>query len=149
MIELKNLTKRYGNNIAVNQLNLSIKSGELFGFIGPNGAGKTTTINMIGGMLAPTEGTVVIGGVDMLSQPEKAKEKIGVIPDRPFLYEKLTGMEFLQFTADLYNVKKNGFQENAEKFLHMFSLSERAHELIEAILTWNETAPDNDSRPSA
>jgi len=132
MIELKNLTKRYGDNTAVNRLNLSIQSGELFGFIGPNGAGKTTTINMIGGMLAPTEGSVIINGIDMLSRPEKAKEKIGVIPDRPFLYEKLTGMEFLRFTADLYNINSNKFHENAEKFLTMFSLMDRAHELIEA-----------------
>ncbi len=132
MIELKNLTKRYGNNLAVDRLNLSINSGELFGFIGPNGAGKTTTINMIGGMLAPTKGSVMINGIDMLSQPEKAKEKIGLIPDRPFLYEKLTGMEFLQFTADLYNVNNSRFHENADKFLTMFSLMDRAHELIEA-----------------
>lgn len=132
MIQLRNLSKHYGNIKAVNQLNLSVSSGEIFGFIGPNGAGKTTTIRMMGGLLAPTEGSVIIGGIDMAHEPEKAKSNIGLIPDRPFLYEKLTGMEFLQFTADLYGVKKEAFVEKAEKLLNMFSLFGRAHELIEA-----------------
>lgn len=132
MIRLKNLSKRYGNTLAVHRLNLSVSAGEIFGFIGPNGAGKTTTILMMGGLLAPTEGSVTIGGIDMSRQPEKAKKQIGLIPDRPFLYEKLTGMEFLRFTADLYAVGQNGFSEKAHKLLHMFSLSEHAHELIES-----------------
>jgi ABC-2 type transport system ATP-binding protein len=104
MIQLKNITKRYANFQAVNGLNLSVDKGEVFGFIGPNGAGKTTTIKMMGGVLEPTSGTVTIAGINMQEQPENAKRKIGFIPDRPYLYEKLTGMEFLKFTADLYGV---------------------------------------------
>jgi len=132
MIQLKKLSKYYGNVKAVNQLNLSVQPKEVFGFIGPNGAGKTTTILMMGGLLAPTSGSVVIDGIDMARQPEKAKTKIGLIPDRPFLYEKLTGMEFLKFTADLYEVEPETFLEKAENLLKMFSIFDRAHELIEA-----------------
>jgi len=132
MIDLKNLSKQFGNIKAVDRLNLVVSSGELFGFIGPNGAGKTTTIHMIGGLLAPTEGSVIIDGIDMAKEPEKAKKKIGLIPDRPFLYEKLTGMEFLKFTADLYEVGEEAFLEKSEKLLNMFSLVDRAHELIES-----------------
>ena len=88
MIELKSLTKKYGDYTAVDDLNLYVKKGEIFGFIGPNGAGKTTTIKMIGGILAPSAGTVKITGIDIQQEPEKAKGKIGFIPDRPYLYEK-------------------------------------------------------------
>ena len=132
MIRLKNLSKQYGKIKAVNRLNLSVSPGEIFGFIGPNGAGKTTTIQMLGGLLAPTEGSVIIDGINMAIQPEKAKKKIGLIPDRPFLYEKLTGMEFLKFTADLYEIRQETFWEKAENLLNMFSLFDRSHELIEA-----------------
>ena len=132
MIHLADLSKRYGNTFAVDGVNLHIPHGEVFGFIGPNGAGKTTTIQMIGGLIAPTLGTVTIDGIRMDQEPEKAKKKIGLIPDRPFLYEKLTGIEFLKFTADLYDVDKYTFSSKAEDLLNMFSLSDRAHELIEA-----------------
>lgn len=132
MIQLKNLSKWYGNTRAVNRLNLSVSAGEIFGFIGPNGAGKTTTILLMAGLLAPSEGSVTIGGIDMATQPEKAKKQIGLIPDRPFLYEKLTGMEFLRFTADLYEVPQDAFLEKADKLLNVFSLSHHAHELIES-----------------
>ena len=132
MIDLINLSKQFGNIKAVDGLNLSVSSGELFGFIGPNGAGKTTTIHMIGGLLSPSEGSILIDGIDMSKEPEKAKAKVGLIPDRPFLYEKLTGMEFLKFTADLYEVSEAVFMEKSEKLLNMFSLIDRAHELIES-----------------
>ena len=132
MIQLKNITKRYANFFAVNGLNLSVDKGEVFGFIGPNGAGKTTTIKMMGGVLEPTSGTVTIAGFDMQEQPENAKRKIGFIPDRPYLYEKLTGMEFLKFTADLYGVGQNGFHKKAAKNLEMFSLADWCDELIES-----------------
>jgi ABC-2 type transport system ATP-binding protein len=132
MIELKDLTKKYGDFQAVNRLNLSVKKGEIFGFIGPNGAGKTTTIKMMGGILEPTAGTVIIAGFNMQKEPEKAKGKIGFIPDRPYLYEKLTGMEFLKFTADLYGVSAEAFQARALKILKDFSLDNWTHELIES-----------------
>jgi ABC-2 type transport system ATP-binding protein len=132
MITLKNLTKRYGKLLAVSDLNLSVARGEIFGFIGPNGAGKTTTIRIMGGILAPTEGSVIIGGIDMGREPERAKRQIGFIPDRPFLYEKLTGMEFMSFSANLYGVGTEMFREKAEELLKMFSLFDWAHELIES-----------------
>ncbi|MDY6792297.1 MAG: ABC transporter ATP-binding protein [Thermodesulfobacteriota bacterium] len=132
MIELKDLTKNYADFPAVDHLNLSIQKGEIFGFIGPNGAGKTTTIKMIGGVLEPTSGSVMIAGIDMKKHPEKAKSKIGFIPDRPYLYEKLTGMEFLKFVADLYGVDADVFLKKASQHLNMFSLLDWSNELIES-----------------
>jgi ABC-2 type transport system ATP-binding protein len=132
MIELKNLTKKFGNVVAVNRLNISVSKGEIFGFIGPNGAGKTTTLRMMGGVLAPTEGSVVIDGLNMASEPEKVKKRIGFIPDRPFLYEKLTGMEFLRFTADLYEIKDDLFRKKSEEALKKFLLYDWGDELIES-----------------
>ncbi|MBT8332197.1 MAG: ABC transporter ATP-binding protein [Deltaproteobacteria bacterium] len=132
MIELKNMTKKYADFTAVNDLNLSVHKGEVFGFIGPNGAGKTTTIKMMSGILEPTRGTVSIAGINMRDAPEKAKSKIGFIPDRPYLYEKLSGMEFLEFTADLYGVPEETFQASAYGILKDFSLADWADELVES-----------------
>jgi ABC-2 type transport system ATP-binding protein len=132
MIELKDLTKTYNNLVAVDNLNLIVPKGEIFGFIGPNGAGKTTTINMIGGILAPTSGTVMICGINMEAYPEKAKKKIGFIPERPYLYEKLTGMEFLKFIADLYGVGEDVFLIKSQENLEMFFLSDWSDDLIES-----------------
>jgi len=132
MIELKNLTKSYGNCSAVQDLSLRIGKGEIFGFIGPNGAGKTTTIRMMGGVMAPTAGSVTIAGIDMQAQPQEAKRRIGFIPDRPFLYEKLTGLEFLRFTADIYGVAEERFRDKAAAALTMFSLTDWSNDLIES-----------------
>ena len=132
MIQVNKLTKDYGTTVAVNKLTLSISAGEIYGFIGPNGAGKTTTIRMMGGILAPTSGDIIIGGLDMARDPVAAKKMIGFVPDRPFLYEKLTGMEFLQFSADLYGVKPDAFPQKAEQLLRQFALWDWSHELIEA-----------------
>ena len=132
MIELRNLTKMFGNIVAVNQLNLSVSKGEIFGFIGPNGAGKTTTLKIMSGILAPTEGSVMIDGINMARQPEKAKQRMGYIPDRPFLYEKLTGMEFLRFTADLFGVEDGLFKGKSESLLNKFSIYDWRDELIES-----------------
>ena len=132
MIELKNLTKRYGHILAVDHLNLAVEKGEIFGFIGPNGAGKTTTIRMMAGVLGPTEGAVLINGNSLATAPEEAKRMIGFIPDRPFLYEKLTGLEFMRFIADLYGLGNGDFREKAEGLLIQFSLYDWADHLIEA-----------------
>jgi len=132
MIKLSALTKDYGTTLAVNNLNLNVAAGEIYGFIGPNGAGKTTTIRMMGGILAPTSGKIVIGGVDMATHPVQGKKMIGFVPDRPFLYEKLTGMEFLRFSGDLYNVENKIFQQKAKFLLQQFALWNWADELIEA-----------------
>jgi ABC-2 type transport system ATP-binding protein len=132
MIELKNLTKKFGSLAAVNRINLSVSEGEIFGFIGPNGAGKTTTLRMMSGILSPTEGSVTIDGIDMARQPEKAKQRMGYIPDRPFVYEKLTGMEYLRFTADLFGVEDGLFKGQSESLLKRFSLYDWRDELIES-----------------
>jgi ABC-2 type transport system ATP-binding protein len=132
MIELKELTKKYADHTAVDRLSLNVEKGEIYGFIGPNGAGKTTTIKMMGGLLEPTSGSVFICGINMSEMPEKAKSKIGFIPDRPYIYEKLTGMEFLRFTADLYHVDTTIFSKRAEENLSMFSLTDWSDELIES-----------------
>ncbi len=132
MIHVRELTKDYGTTIAVNKLSLNVSAGEIYGFIGPNGAGKTTTIRMMGGILAPTSGSIVIGNIDMAGDPVAAKKMIGFVPDRPFLYEKLTGMEFLHFSADLYDVCPETFPAKAENLLRQFALWEWADELVEA-----------------
>ncbi|MCK9364186.1 MAG: ABC transporter ATP-binding protein [Syntrophales bacterium] len=132
MIELTNLTKRYGRNLAVDHLNLTVEKGELFGFIGPNGAGKTTTLRMMAGILGATEGTIAIAGIDVAQYPEKAKKIIGFIPDRPFLYEKLTGREFMGFIGDLYGVAEEDFPERVNELLQNFSLYDWGDHLIEA-----------------
>lgn len=105
MIELEGVTKKFGDVTAVNDLNLNVRKGELFGFIGPNGAGKTTTIKLIVGLLRPNSGRVTVGGIDVEKEPEKAKSRIGYIPDSPFIYNNLTGREFLRFIGSLYSMK--------------------------------------------
>jgi ABC-2 type transport system ATP-binding protein len=132
MIELTCLTKDYGTTLAVNNLSLNVAAGEIYGFIGPNGAGKTTTIRMMGGIIEPTAGKIVIAGIDVLKNPVSAKKIIGFVPDRPYLYEKLTGMEFFKFIADLYNVETKEFTGKAEALLKEFSLWQWADEIIEA-----------------
>src|ERR1700704_5562450 len=105
MIELLHVSKKYGNKLAVNDLHLTIQAGELFAFLGPNGAGKTTTIKMMCGLLFPTTGLIRIAGFDLVSQGQDARRHISYVPDTPFLYEKLTGREVLQFIADMYQIQ--------------------------------------------
>jgi ABC-2 type transport system ATP-binding protein len=106
MLELINLTKKFGNFTAVNNLNLKVKAGDFFGFLGQNGAGKTTTIKMISGLYTATSGKILINGHDIVLEPIQAKSLIGYIPDQPFIYEKLTGREFLYFSGGLYSIDK-------------------------------------------
>lgn len=132
MIRFENLTKIYRGIKAVDDLNLQIPRGTIFGFIGPNGAGKTTTIKMMAGVLRPTRGRIYIDGVDIAKEPSKVKRIIGFIPDRPFLYEKLSGSEFLRFKAGLYGMKGDGLNERLLALLNVFELTEWADELIES-----------------
>jgi ABC-2 type transport system ATP-binding protein len=132
MIELTDLTKRYGSFTAVNAINLEVPRGELFGFLGPNGAGKTTTLRMIAGILRPTSGRVRIGGIDLAADPIGAKTKLGFIPDRPFIYEKLTGAEFLRFVAGLYDQEGPPVEHRARELLALFDLEEWRDELVES-----------------
>ena len=133
MIKLINLTKLYRGLRAVDNLNLEVRKGIVFGFLGPNGAGKTTTIKIMAGVLKPTEGQVIINGIDISRQPSEAKRCIGFIPDQPFLYEKLTGLEFLQFVAGLYNLDHSrSLNGHIMELLELFELVHWREELIES-----------------
>ncbi|HVE79843.1 MAG TPA: ABC transporter ATP-binding protein [Gemmatimonadaceae bacterium] len=132
MIELKALTKRYGSFTAVDAVDLIVPRGELFGFLGPNGAGKTTTLRMIAGILRPTAGSIRIAGIDLAADPIAAKARLGFIPDRPFIYEKLTGSEFLRFVAGLYDQKGPGIDHRARELLALFDLEEWRDEMVES-----------------
>jgi len=131
MIQLIDLTKKYSKVKAIDGINLEIKQGEIFGFLGPNGAGKTTTIKIMVGLLKPTSGRVIIDGNDIAKNPLEAKKVIGFIPDRPFLYEKLTGKEFLRFMAGLYSIDTNTYESKISELLELFELTEWGDELIE------------------
>jgi ABC-2 type transport system ATP-binding protein len=132
LIRLIHLTKRYGQFTAVDDVNLVVPSGELFGFLGPNGAGKTTTFRMIAGILRPTSGTVEIGGIDINHHPLEAKARLGFIPDRPFVYDKLTGGEFLRFAAALYGQQGPAVERRIDELLELFELARWKDELTES-----------------
>jgi ABC-2 type transport system ATP-binding protein len=132
MILLDGVTKRYGRFTAVHPLDLHVPAGELFGFLGPNGAGKTTTIRMLTGVLRPTAGRVLIGGYDVVKEPEPAKRVLGYIPDRPFLYDKLTGLEFLRFVGGLWGHTGEALDRRAEELLAMFELTAWQDTLVES-----------------
>jgi len=131
MIRFVRLRKEYGTTVAVADLDCTIESGAVFGFIGPNGAGKTTTIRIMAGLLAPTAGTVLLGGHDIGREPEAAKAITGYLPDHPFLYDKLTALEFLRFAGGLYGLGGNELERRAAELLAQFGLAERATELTE------------------
>lgn len=131
MITIEHLTKRYGNFVAVNDLTLRVEKGEIFGFLGVNGAGKTTTLRMLAGVLKPTAGNITIGQYDLAKDPQSAKRITGFIPDRPHLYSKLTGYEFLRFVCDLYEVEPSKGEERIEQLLSDYRLNDWRDELIE------------------
>ena len=132
MIRLESVTTRYGKFTAVHPLDLHVRQGELFGFLGPNGAGKTTTIRMVTGVLRPSGGNIHIAGVDMLRDPVGAKRHIGYIPDRPSLYEKLTGAEFLRFVSGLWGREGEAAEKRAAQLLELFELTNWADTLVES-----------------
>ncbi len=131
MIETIDLTKRFGAKTAVQSLNLNIAAGEFFCFLGPNGAGKTTTIKMLTGLIKPSEGRAVLGGLDIQKDPVKTKALLGYIPDTPFLYEKLTGREFMRFVAGLYQMPPGALNGAAEELLELFEIRHVGDQLIE------------------
>jgi ABC-2 type transport system ATP-binding protein len=132
MIELHDLVKRYGSFAAVDGVSLDVMPGEIHGFLGPNGAGKTTTIRMIAGLLRPTAGRILVNGHDLATSPEAAKASLGFIPDRPFIYEKLTAGEFLRFHAGLYGMDDDGGRTRAQDMLELFELGRWENELVES-----------------
>ncbi len=123
MIELINVTKKFGDKAAVKNLSLEVKSGEFFAFLGPNGAGKTTTIKMITGLLKPDGGTVKICGIDISQKPGEAKMKTGYIPDSPYIYEKLTAREYLEFTGGLYRMPREKIEKKIEWLFDLFGMN--------------------------
>jgi len=132
MIHLINLSKHYGKLAAVDQLNLEVSAGEIFGFLGPNGAGKTTTIRTMMGILKPTSGQILLGEYDVIKEPEKAKAISGFIPDRPFIYEKLSGNEFLAFVGKLHRIENNRLETRIAELLDHLELTPWKDELVES-----------------
>lgn len=131
MIELIEVTKRYGNQLAVDRLSLEVKQGELFAFLGPNGAGKTTTIKILCGLLAPTSGSVRLGGHEVVGNGRSSRQVLGYVPDQPYLYEKLTGREFLQFVLDMYGVEPSTGGRAAEELIGVFEMDSYVDQLTE------------------
>jgi ABC-2 type transport system ATP-binding protein len=132
MIAVNDLVKKYGTFTAVNGVSLEVGPGEIHGFLGPNGAGKTTTIRMIAGLLKPTSGRILVNGHDLTSNPEQAKASLGFIPDRPFLYEKLSAGEFLRFHGGLYGLNGPAVGARVREMLELFELARWEDELVES-----------------
>jgi ABC-2 type transport system ATP-binding protein len=132
MIAIHDLVKTYGRFTAVNGVSLDVKPGEIHGFLGPNGAGKTTTLRMIAGLLKPTSGRIEVNGHDLATHPEDAKGSLGFIPDRPYIYEKLTAGEFLRFHGGLFGMHGNGIGDRVREMLDLFELGQWEHELVES-----------------
>lgn len=132
MIQLEGITKRYGDFTAVDRIDLEVPKGSLFGLLGPNGAGKTSTLRMIAGVLRPDEGQVLVEGFDVVRDPYQAKRRLGYIPDRPFVYEKLTGAELLRFVAGLYGQDGPAIEARIAELLRLWDLERWADELVES-----------------
>src|SRR5262245_20475892 len=132
MIAIQDLVKQYGKFIAVDGVSLDVPSGEIHGFLGPNGAGKTTTLRMIAGLLKATSGRVLVNGHDVATEPEAAKASLGFIPDRPFIYEKLTAGECLRFHGGLYGLDEGSLDTRAREMLELFDLGRWENELVES-----------------
>ena len=132
MISVEHLVKEYGSFRAVDDLSLTVPPGEIHGFLGPNGAGKTTTMRMIAGLLRPSSGRILVNGHDLETEPEAAKASLGYIPDRPYVYDKLTAGEFLRFHGGLYGMDASTVQPRVHEMLDLFELRRWEHELIES-----------------
>jgi ABC-2 type transport system ATP-binding protein len=132
MIELYDVSKYYGDKLAVDGITLSIAAGELFAFLGPNGAGKTTTIKMLCGLLFPSKGTIRIGGFDVLKEGDKARQIISYVPDQPFLYDKLTGREYLEFIREMYGMEAQAGRKRIEQLIETFGLGPFVDDLTES-----------------
>ncbi|HLF19414.1 MAG TPA: ABC transporter ATP-binding protein [Bacteroidota bacterium] len=124
MIELRNITKKFGSFTAVNDLSLNVRSGEFFGFLGPNGAGKTTTIKMMAGLFSPTSGEIIINGFNVVTRHIEAKQTIAYVPDQPFLYDKLTGREFFYFVGGLYKIPKEKLHKKIPDLIAHFEIGD-------------------------
>jgi ABC-2 type transport system ATP-binding protein len=132
MIAIEHVVKRYGTFTAVDDVSLAVGPGEIHGFLGPNGAGKTTTLRMIAGLLQPTAGRIAVNGHDLAVDQEAAKASLGFVPDRPFIYEKLTAGEFLRFHGGLFGIDGIGITARVHEMLDLFELRRWEHELVES-----------------
>ena len=130
MIQVKNVTKKYGSTIAVDNISFEVKDGEVVGFLGPNGAGKSTTMNMITGFIEPTKGQIIINGNDISKKPRKAKKEIGYMPENVPLYYELTPKEFVSYMAELKLVKRNERKQEVEKVIKEMGLEDVQNKLI-------------------
>jgi ABC-2 type transport system ATP-binding protein len=130
LIEVKNLTKKYGSHLAVDNLSFSVEKGMIYGFLGPNGAGKSTTMNIMTGYIAATEGTVMINGYDILKEPEKAKKCIGYLPELPPVYPDMTVLEYLKFVAEIKQVKKTERKQQIESVMEQTQITDVKNRLI-------------------
>lgn len=130
MLSIKNLSKSYGNKKAVDNVSMEVKAGEIFGFIGPNGAGKTTTIKSVVGILDFEEGEILIDGHSIKKEPMKCKSLIAYIPDNPDIYESLTGIQYLNFIADIFNVSKKDRMERIKKYGDIFEITGNLGDLV-------------------
>jgi ABC-2 type transport system ATP-binding protein len=132
MISIQGVTKSYGRKVAVDNLSLDIAAGEFFAVLGPNGAGKTTTIKLLAGLLRPNSGRLIVAGVDVQADPIGAKKLSAYVPDQPFLYDKLSGIEFMNFIADLYGVEGDGRSREIDRLVELFGMKDFIRELTEA-----------------
>ncbi|MHB1457956.1 MAG: ABC transporter ATP-binding protein [Armatimonadota bacterium] len=132
MIQISDAVKKYGDKLAVDNLNIEVKDGEIFGFIGPNGAGKTTTIKLIAGMLKPDHGTILVNGIDVQKDPIEAKMNMAYVPDNPDLYERLTGIQFINFIADAYKVPLEERKKRTSELATAFEMQDSLGDLIES-----------------
>lgn len=132
MIDIQGLSKSFGTTLAVDNLTLTIQKGEFFTLLGPNGAGKTTTLKLVAGLLRSTEGSVFVGGYDMAKENIEAKKLISFVPDIPYIYEKLTGREFLYFIGELYTLDKDRLRDETERLLGLFHMEDRGNQLMES-----------------
>lgn len=132
MIAVENLVKRFGKFTAVDGVSINVEPGQIHGFLGPNGAGKTTSIRMIAGLLKPDSGRILVNGHDLAREPEAAKAALGFIPDRPFIYDKLTAGEFLRFHGGLYGMDGGDTETRIVEMLEIFELGRWQHELVES-----------------
>jgi len=132
-LQAQKLSKSYGKLLAVDDVSLQVGAGEIVGFLGPNGAGKTTTLKMLIGLLKPDKGTVNIAGFDLNDEPVRARQRIGYVPDVPHLYEKLTPLEFFNFTADVFRLEKESAQKRIADLVELFDLGEHSKKLISSL----------------
>jgi ABC-2 type transport system ATP-binding protein len=133
MIELRNIVKKFGDLVAVNDLSLTVQRGEFFAVLGPNAAGKTTTIRILAGLIKPTSGTARVAGFDVQTHPLEVRQRLAYVPDFPFLYDKLTPWEFIRFTGQMFRMEDTALQSKAAALVNRFNLESYLHKPIEGL----------------